>query len=192
VIDVDKVASSVADLLLAFGVELDSHTADTARRVAEAWAESLAGYDDDPSAHLEATFDAPSDPGLVVVSGIRLISTCAHHLLPITGYGTVAYRPSPGAPIVGLSKLARVMHGYARRLQVQEHIGYQVVDAIQRKLSPIGAACVLTAEHGCMSTRGVLEHGALTTTQSVVGEWESGHPDLQAILMEHAANGRSR
>jgi GTP cyclohydrolase I len=176
VIDVDKVASSIADLLLAFGVELDSHTADTARRVAEAWAESLAGYDDDPSTHLDATFEAPSDPGLVVVSGVRLISTCAHHLLSITGVATVAYRPRPGAPIVGLSKLARVLHGYARRLQVQENIGYQVANAIQQKLDP-----------GCMSTRGILEHGALTTTQAVVGEWEPGHPDLQAILAEHAA-----
>jgi GTP cyclohydrolase I len=187
VIDVDKVASSVADLLLAFGVEPGSHTDDTPRRVAEAWAESLAGYDDDPAAHLDATFDAPSDPGLVVLGGIRLVSTCAHHLLPITGVATVAYRPRPGAPIVGLSKLARVLHGYARRLQVQEHIGYQVVDAIQRKLDPVGAACILTAAHGCISTRGVAEHGALTTTHAVTGDWSAGHPDLQAILMEHAA-----
>jgi GTP cyclohydrolase I len=187
VVDVDKVASSIADLLLAFGVELDSHMAGTARRVAEAWAESLSGYDDDPAAHLDATFAAPLDPGLVVVSGIRLNSTCAHHLLPITGIGTVAYRPRPGAPIVGLSKLARVLNGYARRLQVQERIGFEVVDAIHRKLHPIGAACVLTAEHGCMSTRGVVEHRAVTTTQAVVGDWQPGHPDLQAVLVEHGA-----
>jgi GTP cyclohydrolase I len=189
VIDVDKVASSIADLMLAFGVEIDSHTADTPRRVAEAWAENLAGYDDDPAAHLDATFDGPSDPGLVVLSGIRLISTCAHHLLPITGVATVAYRPRPGAPIVGLSKLARVLHGYARRLQIQEQIGYQVVDAIRRKLDPVGAACILTASHGCISTRGVAEHGALTTTQAIIGEWQPGHPDLQAILAEHSARG---
>jgi len=187
VFDVDKVASSVSDLLLSLGVERDSHTNDTPRRVAEAWAECLAGYDTDPAEHLDATFTGPSDPGLVVLSGIRLSSTCAHHLLPITGVATVAYRPRSGSPIVGLSKLARVLHGYARRLQVQEHIGYQVAEAIRQKLDPVGAACIITAEHGCISTRGVLEHGVLTTTQAAVGEWEPGHPDLQAILAEHAA-----
>ncbi|MBX7269065.1 GTP cyclohydrolase I [Micromonospora sp. Llam7] len=186
-IDIEKVASSVSDLLLALGVERDSHTYDTPRRVAEAWAECLAGYDSDPVIHLDATFTGPSDPGLVVLSGIRLTSTCAHHLLPITGTATVAYRPRPGAPIVGLSKLARVLHGYARRLQVQEHIGYQVVEAIRQKLDPVGAACIITAEHGCISTRGVLERGVLTTTQAAAGEWKPGHADLQAILTEHAA-----
>lgn len=186
-IDVDKVASSVADLLIALGVEPDSHTADTPRRVAEAWAECLAGYDIDPAAHLDATFTGPSEPGLVVLGGIRVISTCAHHLLPITGTATVAYRPRSGARIVGLSKLARVLHGYARRLQVQEHIGYQVVEAIQRKLDPVGAACIITAAHGCISTRGVVEHGVLTTTQAAIGEWKPGHADLQAVLTEHAA-----
>lgn len=185
--DIDKVASSVADLLLALGAESDSHTNDTPRRVAEAWAECLAGYDIDPAAHLDATFTGPSDPGLVVVGGIRVVSTCAHHLLPITGVATVAYRPRAGAPIVGLSKLARVLQGYARRLQVQERIGYQVVEAIRHKLDPVGAACVITAEHGCIGTRGVLEHGVLTTTQATIGEWEPGHADLQSVLAEHTA-----
>src|SRR5690606_15215668 len=127
----------------------------TPRRVAAMWAEVLAGYSQDPAEHLTVTFPAPPDPGLVVVAGIRVQSTCAHHLLPISGTATVAYRPGLGRRVVGLSKLARLVEGYSRRLQVQERLGHQVVDAIDRRLAPDGAACVITAEHGCMTLRGV-------------------------------------
>ncbi|WP_067821457.1 GTP cyclohydrolase I [Actinomadura kijaniata] len=189
-INLDKAENAVADLLLALGVDEGEHTRETPRRVAKAWAETLAGYNDDPARHLDRRFSTTHDPGLIIVAGIRLNSTCAHHLLPVTGTATVAYRPRPGDQIVGLSKLARVVHGYARRLQVQERIGHQVANAVQEALNPVGAACVITAEHGCMTVRGVGEPATVTTTHASTGEWGPGHPDLQAVLTDHAASLR--
>ncbi|MBW0014678.1 GTP cyclohydrolase I [Mycobacterium sp.] len=157
---------AVKALLVAMDIDGDDHTADTPGRVVRAWRDMLAGYREDPADHLERVFPAPQEPGLVIVEGITLMSTCAHHMLPFTGYATVAYRPGPGQRIVGLSKLARVVHGYARRLQVQERIGSQVVDAITDRLRPGGAMCLITATHDCMRLRGVSEPHAATTTET--------------------------
>jgi len=163
-VDVDAAALAVKDLLQAFGVPLDAHTADTHTRSAKAWLEVLSGYRENPADHLDTTFPVGRDPGLVIVSGIKLQSMCAHHLLPFSGVATVAYRPSPGQRVVGLSKLARVITGYARRLQVQENIGYDTVAAIMERLAPSGAAVIITAFHDCMRLRGVRENGSTTTT----------------------------
>lgn len=186
-IDQPAAERAIRDLLLAFGVEVADHTAETPRRVAKAWAEALSGYDEDPAEHLRTTFPAPQDPGVILVSGIRVESTCAHHLLPITGVATVAYLPEVGDRIVGLSKLVRVVEGYARRLQVQENITAQVVDALDEVLGPAAAGCVITAEHGCMTHRGVAQAGTRTTTANWVGSWYStcGSPD---VLAEHRAS----
>lgn len=180
----DKVADAVALFLDALGVDEGDHTEDTPERVAKAWRHLLGGYEEDPKQHLHKQFSAPENPGLVVVSGIRLASTCAHHLLPITGTATVAYRPKPGSNVVGLSKLARVVEGYARRLQVQERIGSQVVEALMEVLAPEGAACIITAAHGCMSLRGVQEPEATTLTIATGGSIEA-RGDLAAALAEH-------
>lgn len=197
VLDVDKAAAAVSALLLALGVEEGAHTADTPGRVARAWAEQLAGYQEDPADHLGRTFPAPADAGLVMVSGIRVVSTCAHHLLPVVGTATVAYRPRPGAEVVGLSKFARVVEGYARRLQVQEQLGRQVADAVAERLDPDGAACIITAAHGCMALRGVGQPATVTTTHAWAGAWSpdrvSGRcagrgaiaVDRDAVLAEH-------
>lgn len=160
---------AVKELLAAFGVDEGDHTADTPGRVARAWRDMLWGYREEPADHLATTFSAPDNPGLVVVEGVSLSSVCAHHMLPFTGWATVAYRPSPGQSIVGLSKLARVVHGYAARLQVQERIGTQVVDAIMGRLRPAGAMCLITASHDCMRLRGVREPASSTTTQAREG-----------------------
>jgi GTP cyclohydrolase IA len=166
-IDLDGAVCAIKDLLNAFGVVADDdHTRKTPERGAKAWAEILSGYLEDPADHLEATFPAEKDPGLVVVSGVRLQSMCAHHLLPFSGMATVAYRPSPGQRIVGISKLARAVTGYARRLQVQENIGWQTVNAIAERLNPSGAAVMITAVHDCMRLRGCREPSAETTTLS--------------------------
>ncbi|QWY84447.1 GTP cyclohydrolase I [Mycobacterium phage Knocker] len=187
-VNVDLAADAVANLLAAFGVEIDDHTADTPMRSAKAWAEVLSGYLEDPSLHLTKTFSAPHDPGLVMVSGIRLQSMCAHHLLPFSGVATVAYRPSPGQPIVGISKLARVVTGYARRLQVQETIGWQTVDAIMRVLNPSAAMCIITAAHDCMRLRGIGEPDAVTTTYATDGlVLDHEHAMLREHHMAHAA-----
>lgn len=166
---VPSASAAVADLLFALGVDEGDHTADTPNRVAKAWAEMLRGYQENPDDHLDKTFTAPGDPGLVIVSGVRLVSTCAHHLLPFTGTATIAYRPTPGQPVVGLSKLARVLQGYAARLQVQERIGAQVVEAIASKLQPSGACVLITATHQCMTIRGACEPDAVTTTRAIHG-----------------------
>lgn len=160
---------AVKELLSALGVDEGDHTANTPARVARAWRDMLWGYLEEPAEHLSTTFSAPENPGLVVVEGVSLSSVCAHHMLPFNGWATVAYRPSPGQRIVGLSKLARVVHGYAARLQVQERIGTQVVDAIMGQLRPAGAMCLITATHDCMKLRGVREQAAATTTQAREG-----------------------
>ncbi|NMO00797.1 GTP cyclohydrolase I [Gordonia sp. TBRC 11910] len=178
---------AVAQLLGALGVDEGEHTAATPARVAKAWAEMLSGYREDPADHLARTFPAPDDPGLVMVAGIALTSTCAHHMLPFTGRCTVAYRPSPGQRIVGLSKLARVVHGYARRMQVQEQIGAQVLDAIVAKLNPSGAMVLITASHDCMRLRGVREPDSVTTTQAHHGLLT----DSERALI-HAEHARAR
>lgn len=185
----DPVEAAVASFLTALGADEGDHTANTPARVAKAWRAMLSGYTEDPAVHLLKQFTAPENPGLVVVSGIRLNSTCAHHLLPITGTATVAYRPKPGQNVVGLSKLARLIEGYGRRLQVQERIGSQVVDALMVMLMPAGAACVITAGHGCMTLRGVQQHTTETLTVAADGDWlDPGHPDLRTVIAEHHRN----
>jgi GTP cyclohydrolase IA len=165
------VAQAVQQLLDALGVDEGEHTAQTPARVARAWREMLWGYNEVPEDHLDTDFPAPEDPGLVVMHGISFSSTCAHHLLPFSGIASVAYRPHPGQRIVGLSKLARLVHGYAARLQVQERIGHQVATGIMRKLNPSGALCVITSRHDCMRLRGVREPAAEATTEARKGMW---------------------
>lgn len=186
-ISYDSVAAAVRDLLTALGVDEGDHTADTPARVAKSWRAQLAGYNEDPAVHLEKQFTAPARPGLVAVHGIRFASTCAHHLLPITGTATIAYRAQNGGDVVGLSKLARVLEGYAKRLQVQERLGSQVLEALMAKLNPVGAAVILTAEHGCMTVRGVSQPGAATTTVSTGGAWDEWNPELAHLLAVHHA-----
>lgn len=194
-VDIDKAALAIEALLQALGIDEGEHTAGTPARVAKAWAIAVGGYDLDPARHLDRVFPSPEDPGLVVVSGIRVMSRCAHHMLPIVGTATVAYRGLPGTPIVGLSKLARVVDDFARRLQVQERLGYQVAYAVRGKLRADGVACVITAEHGCMTLRGIQQH-ATTTTVAAVGTWQApasllDRLDLEQVMHEHRAS-RSR
>ncbi|BCI87973.1 GTP cyclohydrolase I [Mycobacterium kansasii] len=181
------VERAVRQLLSALGVDEGEHTAETPARVARAWREMLWGYNEVPEDHLDTDFPAPDDPGLIIMHGISFASTCAHHLLPFSGTATIAYRPHPGQRIVGLSKLARLVHGYAARLQVQENIGHQATAGIMRKLNPSGAMSVITARHDCMRLRGVREPAAEATTESRKGMW----PDREIALVHRLhAGGR--
>lgn len=180
----DEAANAIKLLLDALGIDEGEHTADTPRRVAKSFKEQLWGYAETPRDHLQTTFPAPQDPGLIVQAGIDVQSTCAHHLLPILGHATVAYRPKQGDRIVGLSKLTRVVYAYAARLQVQERLGTEVVECINDVLAPQGAACVITAEHGCMRLRGVRSPGSLTTTVAVIGNLPD-LPFVQELHMQH-------
>lgn len=150
----------------------DEHLDDTPRRIAEAYQEDLfSGVDEDPTRHLETTFEdyggTESDGGMVLVDDIEVKSVCAHHFLPIEGVAHVGYIPRD--QVVGLSKIARVVDGYARRPQVQERLTNQVADAIFEALNAKAVFVCIIATHGCMSCRGVREPHSATRTTAVRG-----------------------
>jgi GTP cyclohydrolase I len=165
--DADKMlqaTKAVRDLLDALGVDEGEHTSGTPERVARAWDDMLWGYHGDPADHLGTTFPAPEDPGLIVQAGIDVQSICAHHLLPFGGWATVAYRPFNGQPVVGLSKLTRLVYGYSARAQIQERIGQQVASAIVDRLAPEGVMVIISASHDCIRLRGARSPASMTTT----------------------------
>lgn len=141
---------------------------DTPRRVTKAYGEFFAGYDQDPKEILERTFkEVGGYDDIVLVKDIPFSSHCEHHMVPFVGKAHIAYLPHDG--VVGISKLARLVEVFARRLQVQENLTAQIIDAINEHLNPRGAAVMLEAEHMCMSMRGVRAHGATTVTQRFTG-----------------------
>ena len=141
---------------------------DTPRRVTKAYREFFAGYEEDPRKILEKTFkEVGGYDDIVLVKDILFSSHCEHHMVPFVGKAHIAYLPHDG--VVGISKLARLVDVFAKRLQVQEVLTAQIVDAINEHLNPRGAAVMLEAEHMCMSMRGVRAHGALTVTQRFTG-----------------------
>jgi len=168
-VDIERAKAAVLELLDAIGEDPTRNgLLDTPRRVAAMYDELFAGMHEDPSEHLEVTFDEAHDE-MVLVRDIPFSSLCEHHLVPFMGKAHVAYIPGRDGRITGLSKLARVVDGYARRLQVQERMTSQIADDIQRVLEPRGALVVLEAEHLCMTMRGVKKPGALTVTSAVRG-----------------------
>jgi|SRR5450755_1290185 GTP cyclohydrolase I len=163
-VDLARATRAVGDLLEALGIDRSTESlADTPARVARAYAEMLT-----PEPFDATTF--PNDEGydeLVVVRDIPFASLCEHHLLPFSGVAHVAYLP--GARLLGLSKLARVVTHYAHRLQVQERLTNQVAEWLMLELSPKGVGVVMEAEHACMSLRGIRATGARTVTSSLLG-----------------------
>ncbi|MCW2522699.1 MAG: folE [Frankiales bacterium] len=141
---------------------------ETPARVARSYEEIFAGLHMDPDEVLQTTFDERHDE-LVLVKDIPLYSTCEHHLVPWHGTAAVGYIPGASGRITGLSKLARVVDGYAKRPQVQERLTSQVADAVMRRLEPIGVIVVVQAEHLCMAMRGVRKPGTTTMTSAVRG-----------------------
>lgn len=172
-VDVERVQAAVSEILLAIGEdpERDGLLA-TPERVASMYEELFSGLHDDPARHLEVTFAAEHDE-MVMVRDIPFASLCEHHLVPFLGRAHVAYIPAEDGRITGLSKLARLVDGFARRLQVQERMTTQIADAIARVLSPRGVLVVIEAEHLCMSMRGVKKPGTVTVTSSVRGLFRS-------------------
>jgi GTP cyclohydrolase I len=141
---------------------------ETPHRVTKAYREFFAGYGDDPRDVLHKTFkEVGGYDDVVLVRDIPFSSHCEHHMVPFFGKVHIAYLPHDG--VVGLSKLARLVEVYARRLQVQENMTAQIIDAVNEHLNPRGAAVMIEAEHMCMSMRGVRAHGALTITQRFTG-----------------------
>jgi GTP cyclohydrolase I len=168
-IDQARVEAAIREVLAAVGEDPDRDgLLDTPARVARSYGELLGGYRQDPGDHLDRQFEVDHDE-MVIVRDISFSSMCEHHMLPFIGRAHVAYLPGPGGKVCGLSKLARVVDGYARRLQVQERLTGQVADALVSRLGAAGVLVVIEAEHLCMSMRGVMKPGAMTTTSAVRG-----------------------
>ena len=181
-VDRERVERAVREILSAIG---EDPTRDglvrTPARVAEMYAEICSGLDEDPAEHLVVTFEADHDE-MVLVRDIALYSICEHHLVPFHGRAHVAYIPGDDGRITGLSKLARLVDGFAKRPQVQERLTTQVADALVTALAPRGAFVMIEAEHLCMSMRGVRKPGTLTVTSAVRGLFKD-NPSTRAEVM---------
>lgn len=154
---------------------------DTPKRVARAWKEYCQGYDEDPSHHLSRTFEEVGGyDEVVLLKDIPFQSHCEHHMAPIIGKASIAYLPQDR--VVGISKLARVLHGFARRLQVQERLTAQVADCIWEHLHPQGVAVVIEASHACMTARGVRTPGVAMTTSRMMGVFRDDERSRQEVL----------
>ena len=157
---------------------------DTPRRVTKAYAEYFGGYNLDPLRELDRTFaEVAGYDDLVMLRGIEFTSHCEHHMAPFIGRAHVAYLPTNA--VVGISKIARVVEIYARRLQTQETMTAQIATAIQDGLEPQGVAVMLEAVHSCMSMRGIRKSNVTTITTQFVGDFKT-NPVLQARFMELA------
>lgn len=168
-IDQARISAAVREILEAIGEDpTRDGLLDTPDRVARMYAEVCSGLHQAPAEHLNKTFEAGHDE-MVMIRDIPLYSLCEHHLIPFLGKAHVAYIPNDNGRVTGLSKLARLVDGYAKRPQVQERLTRQIADAIEDQLHPRGVLVVIEAEHLCMSMRGVRKPGASTVTSSVTG-----------------------
>src|SRR5690348_9390284 len=165
----EDVADAVKTLIRWAGDDPDREgLLDTPRRVARAWKEYAKGYQEDPSVHLSRTFEEVGGyDEIVLLKGIPFQSHCEHHMAPIIGKASIAYLPRD--KVVGISKLARVLHAFARRLQVQERLTAEVADCIWNQLHPVGVAVVIEATHACMTARGVRTPGVSMVTSRMMG-----------------------
>jgi GTP cyclohydrolase I len=169
VVDRPRIERAVHEILIAIGEDPERDgLLDTPARVARMYEEICSGLREDPALHVTKVFEADHDE-MVMVRDIPLYSLCEHHLVPFIGKAHVAYIPSENGRITGLSKIARLVDGYARRPQVQERLTSQVADALAESLDPKGVMVVVEAEHLCMSMRGVRKPGASTVTSAVRG-----------------------
>jgi GTP cyclohydrolase I len=178
----NDVAEAVRTLIRWAGDDPDREgLLDTPKRVARAWREYASGYAEDPAIHLARTFEEVGGyDEIVLLKDIPFQSHCEHHLAPIIGKASIAYLPRD--KVVGISKLARVLHGYARRLQVQERLTAQVADCICEHLNPKGVAVVIEASHSCMSARGVNTPGVMMTTSRMMGTFRSDERSRREVL----------
>jgi len=173
-VDLKKIEEGIA--LILRGVGEDPQRAGlqgTPKRVAAMFSQIFGGKDEDPAQELR-TIDGENHDEMVLIKNIPLYSMCEHHMLPFAGVAHVAYIPK-GGRIVGLSKIAKVVDIYSRRLQVQERLTKQIADLIESQLKPLGVLVVIEAEHMCMSMRGANKPKALTITSAVRGSFRSSN-----------------
>ena len=178
----DEVKDAVRTIIRWAGDDPDREgLLETPGRVARAWAEYSRGYEEDPAVHLSRTFhEVGGYDEIVLLKDIPFQSHCEHHMAPIIGKAAIAYLPRD--KVVGISKLARVLHGFARRLQVQERLTAQVADCIWENLEPKAVAVVIEASHSCMTARGVNTPGVMMTTSRMMGTFRSDERSRREVL----------
>ncbi|WP_448657369.1 GTP cyclohydrolase I FolE [Sphingomonas sp. CJ99] len=178
----DDVAAAVATLIRWAGDDPTREgLLDTPKRVARAWKEYCSGYGEDPAYHLSRIFEEVGGyDEIVLLRDIPFQSHCEHHMAPIIGKAHIAYLPQNW--VVGISKLARVLHAYARRLQVQERLTAEVADCIWNNLRPRGVAVVIEATHACMTARGVRTPGVTMTTSRMMGVFRDDERSRKEVL----------
>ncbi len=166
-VDQRRIEKAVAEILLAIGEDPEREgLRDTPARVAKMYAELLSGMREDPEVHLKSVFTENYDE-IVLLRDIPFYSVCEHHMLPFIGSAHVAYLPT--GRVLGVSKLARIVDCFAKRLQCQERLTGQIADLIMTRLEPLGVAVVLEASHSCMTIRGIRKPGSTMVTSALRG-----------------------
>jgi len=179
-VDLRAIENAVRTILQAIGEDPDRPgLEDTPRRVARMYREMFAGLRLDPARHLRVTFPEEYDE-MVLVRDISFTSMCEHHLLPFSGVAHVAYIPN--GRVTGLSKLARVVDEVARRPQVQERMTGQIADMVEQELDSQGVAVVVSAEHSCMSIRGIRKPGSRTVTSALRGVFKTNESSRAEVM----------
>lgn len=185
-VDEARIEKAVREILSAVGEDLNREgLKDTPARVARMYGELLAGMHDDPNTHISRVFNENYDE-IVLLRDIPFYSMCEHHLMPFIGSAHVAYLPS--GKILGVSKLARIVDCFARRLQTQERLTYQIADCLMSNLKPQGVAVVLEASHSCMTIRGIKKPGSVMVTSAVRGLFRKD-PRSRSEIMSLIHNG---
>jgi GTP cyclohydrolase I len=186
-IDVERIEKAVREILTAVGEDVGREGLKaTPARVAAMYQELLAGTREDPAQHVQTVFNENYDE-IVLLRDVPFYSICEHHLMPFIGVGHVAYLPA--GVVLGVSKLARIVDCFARRLQVQERLTEQIADFIMKSVKPMGVAVVLEASHSCMTIRGIKKPGSVMVTSSVRGIFRKD-PRSRSEVMSLIHNGR--
>jgi len=179
-IDNERIKKAIKEILLAIGEDIDREGLKrTPERVAKMYAELLGGMHEDPKEHLRSIFTENYDE-IVLLRDIPFYSICEHHLLPFIGSAHVAYLPK--GRVLGVSKLARIVDTFARRLQAQERLTYQIADFIMDSLKPQGVAVVLEASHSCMTIRGIKKPGSVMVTSALRGIFKRDPKSRSEVL----------
>ncbi|MBA7629249.1 GTP cyclohydrolase 1 [subsurface metagenome] len=186
-VDVERIEKAVTEILSAVSEDTKREgLKGTPGRVARMYAELLAGMREDPKEHLRSVFTENYDE-IVLLRDIPFYSICEHHLMPFIGSAHVAYLPS--GTVLGVSKLARIVDCFARRLQTQERLTYQIADFIMNSLKPQGVAVVLEASHSCMTIRGIKKPGSIMVTSALRGIFKRDPKSRNEVLsLMHTGN----
>jgi len=179
-VDTERIEKAVKEILLAVGEDIDREgLKKTPERVGKMYAELLAGMREDPKVHLRSVFNENYDE-IVLLRDIPFYSICEHHLMPFIGSAHVAYLPT--GMVLGVSKLARIVDCFARRLQTQERLTYQIADFIMNSLKPMGVTVVLEASHSCMTIRGIKKPGSTMVTSALRGIFKKDPRSRNEVL----------